>query len=76
VNVSRLKICLLQSRILAYDGKLSSEMRIVQLRKSRLFKVIAVALCVIPLLYILFLESRRDNIKFSAFSSKNVKTVS
>jgi hypothetical protein len=51
-------------------------MRIVQLRKSRLFKLVAAALCVIPLIYILFLQSSHENIKFSAFSSKNVKIVS
>ncbi|XP_023710321.1 N-acetylgalactosaminyltransferase 7 isoform X1 [Cryptotermes secundus] len=49
-------------------------MRIVQLRKSRLFKLVAAALCIIPLIYIVFLQSSHEDIKFSAFSSKKVKT--
>lgn len=69
-------IPLLQSPSCAYDVKLPSEMRIVQLRKSRLFKLIIAALLVIPLIYILFLQSSHEDIKFSAFSSKKVKTVS
>jgi hypothetical protein len=69
------RICLLQSPNLAYDGKVPSEMRIVQLRKSRLFKLVAAALCIIPLIYVVFLQSSDEDIKFSAFSSKKVKTV-
>jgi hypothetical protein len=76
VNMNReLRICLLQSPNLAYDDKVPTEMRIVQLRKSRLFKLVAAGLCVIPLIYIVFLQSSREDIKFSAFSSKNVKMV-
>ena len=73
---AELPISLFQSPSCAYDVKLPSEMRIVQLRKSRLFKLIIAALFVIPLIYILFLQSSHDDIKFSAFSSKKVKTVS
>jgi len=71
-----LSISLLQSPGCVYDVKLPSEMRIVQLRKSRLFKLIIAALLLIPLIYILFLQSSHEDIKFSAFSSKKVKTVS
>jgi hypothetical protein len=71
-----LHIYLLQSPSLAYDDKLPSEMRIVQLRKSRLFKLVIAALLVIPLIYILFLQSSHEDTKFSAFSSKKFKTVS
>jgi hypothetical protein len=70
-----LLICLLQSHNLVYDGKLPSEMRIVQLRKSRLFKLVAAALCITPLIYIVFLQSSNEDIKFSAFSSDKAKTV-
>jgi len=73
---AELPISLLQSPSCAYDVKLPSEMRIVQLRKSRLFKLIIAALFVIPLIYILFLQTSHEDIKFSAFSSKKVKTVS
>jgi hypothetical protein len=71
-----LHICLLQSPNRAYNVKPPSEMRIVQLRKSRLFKIVIAALFIIPLIYILFLQSRHEDIKFSAFGSKKVKTVS
>ena len=67
---------LLQSPSCAYDVKLPSEMRIVQLRKGRLFKLVIAALFLVPLIYILFLQSSHEDIKFSAFSSKKVKTVS
>ncbi|KAJ9590680.1 hypothetical protein L9F63_016196, partial [Diploptera punctata] len=51
-----------------------SKMRIVQLRKSRLFKLVAAALCLIPLIYILFIQSSHEDVKFSAFRSRKVKT--
>ena len=73
---AELPISLLQSPSCAYDVKLSSEMRIVQLRKSRLFRLVIAALLLVPLIYILFLHSSHEDIKFSAFSSKKVKTVS
>jgi len=73
---AELSISLLQSPSCAYDVKLPSEMRIVQIRKSRFFKLVIVALFLIPLIYILFLQSSHEDIKFSAFSSKKVKTVS
>ena len=72
----QLPISLLQSPRCAYDVKLPSEMRIVQLRKSRLFRLVIAALFLVPLIYILFLQSSHEDIKFSAFSSKKVKTVS
>ncbi|XP_069704421.1 N-acetylgalactosaminyltransferase 7 isoform X1 [Periplaneta americana] len=49
-------------------------MRIVQLRKSRLFKLIAAALCLIPLIYILFLQTGHEDLKFSAFNSQKIKS--
>lgn len=73
---AELSISLLQSPSCAYDVKLPSEMRIVQLRKSRLFKLVIAALFVIPVIYILFLQSSHEDNKFGAFSSEKVKTVS